>query len=847
MADSFEVDVEQIAATVLSNSEITGVRLSALAMRLFAEAARLLRYKKSEQDQLSSTTYTLAAYLYGRRLQYETASDEQRALKKAIQDLNSEVLDEIAESFFTSVPDVPGDSSDYPTADDLGDVVLGIGTRALIAGRPSGELLNADVLLRMLLDNPSTGVYRRVHEEQGRSVEQPGDAPGQEVEPPNLEDRSGSGRHVKIVREATLEELGLNALDYAKALATILRVSEGEFNFALFGKWGSGKTTLLRLLKPLLEDSSEYRKNVSVPRTERYADREYKVVVHNAWKYRKPPESWIFLYKSLAAAAASSAGPLERWTLALRSNSGRHGRGGLLISLVLLAIALAPMEAKLQLASLLVSALGLSTVFYLVMITTSTHKKVKQLFDRNLRLVGPEENLGMLALIGDDVRALLKAWTKEPSAAKQRQEYPIWPLFGLAVVSLLWATSLCLGSIFELPDSIKDVVTKIWPRENGPHLIDFTHWMVWALWTVCGVSLLLLPYIANSRRPDRILLVIDDLDRCEASEMLSVIENVRLLLDDQDINERMQVLMLVDEGVLNHAVALRYETMITERAKSSDYQGATDPHSAASAEIVAEQIEKLFACHLRLSRLSDDDVVQLVRKLAGHENAQRKLKEQRERRRAAKADLDKAMLEEKYENEQYNAMAWGRPLPGRQQRPMQSRLRVWIDHVTTTGTAKRRAEKENEPIDDSSRRIAGMSEEQRMARHPDDRAALTRTRAQTSEMRRIYDSLPAESDSVTVNAFEAPFEANDVRFSDAEVEILSGFMPSYFRTLSRRPSPRSIKALLFKLQLARLLMQLRFPNHSTEQFDKLLQAFQQEALGASADNGPHALIVRQVI
>ena len=34
----------------------------------------------------------------------------------------------------------------------------------------------------------------------------------------------------------------------------------------------------------------------------------------------------------------------------------------------------------------------------------------------------------------------------------------------------------------------------------------------------------------------------------------------------------------------------------------------------------SEQIEKLFACHLRLSRLSDRDVDQLVTKLAGYEN-----------------------------------------------------------------------------------------------------------------------------------------------------------------------------------------------------------------------------------
>ena len=142
-------------------------------------------------------------------------------------------------------------------------------------------------------------------------------------ESPPLEMIARIGRHPKIVREASLDELGLNVGDYANALATILRVSEGEFSFALFGKWGSGKTTLLKLLTPILEDPSEYRKNVLTPATETYADLRYKVVVHNAWKYRSPPEAWIYLYKSLATAVAGSTGPLERWALALRAATGR--------------------------------------------------------------------------------------------------------------------------------------------------------------------------------------------------------------------------------------------------------------------------------------------------------------------------------------------------------------------------------------------------------------------------------------------------------------------------------------------------------------------------------------------
>lgn len=128
------------------------------------------------------------------------------------------------------------------------------------------------------------------------------------------------------------------------------------------------------------------------------------------------------------------------------------------------------MGAKLQLVSLIVSVVGVSAAFYLVMISMSAPKKVKSLFEQNLRLVGPEENLGMLALIGDDVRALLKAWTEEPSAAKRRREYPVWSVAGLAIVSSLWATSLYLGSVFEPPAVVKDLLAKVWSIENARHL-----------------------------------------------------------------------------------------------------------------------------------------------------------------------------------------------------------------------------------------------------------------------------------------------------------------------------------------------------------------------------------------
>jgi energy-coupling factor transporter ATP-binding protein EcfA2 len=809
--DASEIDFRHIAQTVMRNSGLSDLPLSDLAARLMAESARCLKYKESEHDQLSSTTYVLAAYFYSRNRSDDAGSDEERGVRETLGNLDDGALDDIASAFFLRLPEFPGILSDYPDEEELNGVTFGPGIRSVISRWRNSEPLRADVLLRMLLDDSGTRVFRRVKARTDgldRTVsprtktssppEQTAQGPAAEPDGPTAEP-TAPGRHGRIVREARIDELGLNVLDYAKALATILRASEGEFSFALFGKWGSGKTTLLKLLKPLLEDPAEYRKNVSVPGNEKYADLGYKVVVHNAWKYRTPPEAWVYLYKSLATAVAASAGPLERWALALRSTTGRRGHGGLLLSLVLLAVALTPMGAKLQLTGLLVTVLGVSTFFYLAMIWMGAAKKVRQLFDRNLRLVGPDENLGMLALIGDDVRALLKAWTKDPVSSRATWKYPTWPLLGVAAVSLLWAIGLYLGPVVKIPAWISEIVKRLPGTQDTADLVGVTHWTIWAVWTICAFGLMLLPAMVGARRPDKILLVVDDLDRCEPSEMLVVIENVRLLLDDDEINARLQVLMLVDESVLNHAIALRYETMINKRASSSDYE-AEYAQSAAATDIVAEQIEKLFACHLRLSRLSDDDVVQLVQKLAGYENEQIRKKAglaMATARRANEEELNKAARAEERAKQRYEKMS------------------------------------ERPPFD----------------AHQETEAALLKAQAERKKLQAIRERLPKEAAPIIPRPSDAPFEANDVRFSDDEIRLLSGFVPSYFRTLRRRPSPRSIKALLFKLQLARLLMQLRYPDLPTEELrlEKLLQAFQREGLGTSDDTGPHVLIVRQVI
>jgi hypothetical protein len=168
---------------------------------------------------------------------------------------------------------------------------------------------------------------------------------------------------------------------------------------------------------------------------------------------------------------------------------------------------------------------------------------------------------------------------------------------------------------------LNTVIQKRW--NEAPNGAD---WSIWAVWTLCALLTLILPNLPVSKRPDRLLLVVDDLDRCEPEEMLGVIEEIKLLLDDRQISARLQVVMLVDEQVLNHAIALRYESMISERAASATQE-------EARTEVIAEQKEKLFACHLRLPNLSALDVETLVDNLANYQiiqgrNEQQRLEEQ---------------------------------------------------------------------------------------------------------------------------------------------------------------------------------------------------------------------------
>ena len=96
---------------------------------------------------------------------------------------------------------------------------------------------------------------------------------------------------------------------------------------------------------------------------------------------------------------------------------------------------------------------------------------------------------------------------------------------------------------------------------------------------------------------------------------------------------------------------------------------------------------------------------------------------------------------------------------------------------------------------------------------------------------------------------QAREEAN-VRFIPSEIDDLRRLAPLFLKGLNRRPSPRAIRILLFKVQLCRLLLQTRYPGEPGERtVAKILEAVREasETPVPAAGERAAVMIARQVI
>ncbi|TPE47897.1 P-loop NTPase fold protein [Amaricoccus solimangrovi] len=690
----------------------------------------------------------------------------------------------------------------------------------------------------------------------------------------------GSRRRVYMARKAHEDELRLDVREHARVIARILRSAHGEFTLALFGPWGSGKTTLTDQLGPMIDPDlpgqNGYRRVWPLARWPRYA-----VVKHNAWKYRASPEAWIFLHSSLVSRASQDKGVLARVALALRASAAKSGYWPIVLALLAICLAALPLGLMLRAAILVGSLVGFAFLLHFASVAISVAPKVRELFARHMRLAGHQEKLGMLALIGDDVRALLVAWTSgrisEPKDSRAPDPDPAAadpsPSLAQPISVVLLAALISAGFLFEGMHPSKDLggpgfwgsylapffaeVSRFFAEvsqrvggrlpeavsasnpsglgtdRSGPAETNWlANWLIWGCWTISALAILIGPRLMSQGRPDRVLLVIDDIDRCAPDEMLGVIEGTRLLLDDPVISARLQVLMLVDEDKLDHAIAERFKEWIAKRtdAGTAGFPDAPEmarkhPATRFRDELVREQKDKLFACHIRVPGLSRDDIENLAIALAGRENEglrdlERRAADRREKNAASIAlDCEEALAGE-----------------GKLPEPLLDEATIRSGRPKFKGLGGDRSPEAN------GRRHAEAIRRSSQANENLDRArALAERLAPPPEAANVR----FDSDRSYLEAETAP-----VRFTDREVESLGMAAPEYFRELGHTASPRAIRALIFKIQLFRLLLEERDISRPIS-IDSTLEVFRAVQL-SNPDETPGidrriASVARQVV
>lgn len=397
-------------------------------------------------------------------------------------------------------------------------------------------------------------------------------------------ERFKNGQNNHFNREGNERQLALRIDDYADALADFFKsAGSGECCLALFAPWGRGKSFLMKRVGNKLGKI------------------DYETIFFQAWKYPTRPEVWVHLYETISRTAFSCPW-WQKWPRVFRTGVARQGFGPLVWALLTLSLATYPklhfaIEAWSWLQAA-ITTIGVGSFIWLIIFFSRVGQSAKKLSKEYLLVPNHGEKLGLQATIGDDLAALLEGWMPNKS-------WPgLFPAMGFTV-------TLCL--MFEGAEH--------WGSFLSVGLFAGT-WRFGAMLPWLAISLLLLLgfwLFSRFREPKRILLVVDDLDRCSMEHLVAVMESIKLLIEDKSVSRRIQVAMLVEEEVLKQAILQKYSDIRVGN-------GGT----LTDERIVRESWEKLFTVHLRLGPLDLKDAEEvLIRLFDSFKPEKEKVKEEK--------------------------------------------------------------------------------------------------------------------------------------------------------------------------------------------------------------------------
>lgn len=95
----------------------------------------------------------------------------------------------------------------------------------------------------------------------------------------------------------------------------------------------------------------------------------------------------------------------------------------------------------------------------------------------------------------------------------------------------------------------------------------------------------------SNKENRKIVLFVDDLDRCKEERTIEIIDSLRIILDDEEVKEKLIVICAIDDRILKRAIHKKY----------------SDVGEVHAGMLVKEYIDKLFIFTLKLASLNNTE------------------------------------------------------------------------------------------------------------------------------------------------------------------------------------------------------------------------------------------------
>ncbi|MDD1783414.1 KAP family NTPase [Enterovibrio sp. ZSDZ35] len=96
----------------------------------------------------------------------------------------------------------------------------------------------------------------------------------------------------------------------------------------------------------------------------------------------------------------------------------------------------------------------------------------------------------------------------------------------------------------------------------------------------------------------KVILFVDDIDRCETSKIVKLIDGLRIILDNPEIHKRLIIITAIDEKILKNSIEDKYQKL-----NNND------------RNLFKEYIEKIFIIGIKLNDLEIDEVKEYISNL----------------------------------------------------------------------------------------------------------------------------------------------------------------------------------------------------------------------------------------